>query len=427
MSSPHAPDALSDPYKIPTIFLYSRITTRHITMWDQLRSYCSFLQSDNSIYKYMPFSDTPVTRSRTRVTIITATCIVVTLAIAIFSLHPVQRAKQYGILHSSKGSTHDTIPSIVYYVQIKKEANSVLKFPFSSFLTMCAAVMYIKPTQIYIHTDFNASEIKAAGMEGDRWTKAVVNTFADIINWNPVHVPNFAGQNADKHISAIQHKSDFVRWENIAEIGGIYMDWDVVPLRPLTPLLNAGFAFVGGRHYGGAGEGGGINGTINNGVFMVKANSTMVHAVVREQHASFNGAWESNLQSMTKTAELLVPVPNEVLILDRTAFAPTHWFQESTDPLFKPNEGKPSPLPEVVNSRDPMELYENAVNNRRRRVEWEMDFSSTYMLHAFGMGSYQQLIVPKVIMSRTSKFGIATYDTVKRMVDLGYINGDEEE
>ena len=130
------------------------------------------------------------------------------------------------------------------------------------------------------------------------------------------------------------------------------MDWDVVPLRPLTPLLNAGFASVGARHYGGVGEGGGINGTINNGVFMAKPNSTIVRINMREQHARFNVALESNLQSMTKIAQRLVLVPNEGLILDRTAFASTHWLRESTDPLFIPNDSKPSPVPEVIDSTD---------------------------------------------------------------------------
>ncbi|KNG45404.1 glycoside hydrolase family 31 protein [Stemphylium lycopersici] len=291
----------------------------------------------------------------------------------------------------------------------------------------CDNVMYIEPTQIYMHTDFNESEIRDAGEQGDRWTKAVINTFANIITWNYVDVPNFAGQNQDQKISAIQHKSDFIRWEAIAKTGGIYMDWDVVPLRPLTPLLNAGFAFIGGRHYGGADERGGINGTINNGVFLTKPNSAMARIVVREQHAGFDGKWEANLQSMTKIAERLVPIPNEVLILDRTAFAPTHWFKESTDPLFKPNEGKPSPAPHLINSTDPMELYDNAVMNRRRRAQWEMDFSSTYMLHAFALHEYYEFVNPKTILSRTSNFGVATYDIVRHMVDQGYISGDEED
>jgi hypothetical protein len=286
--------------------------------------------------------------------------------------------------------------------------------------------MYIKPTKVYIHTDFSESEISNASTQGDRWTQAVITTFADLITWNPVQPPRFAGINENQRIDAIQHKSDFLRWEAIEKIGGVYIDWDVFCLRPLTPLLNAGFAFVGGRQYGGAGEQSGINGTINNGVFMTKPNSAMARIIVREQHAGSNGQWSSNLKSMTKVAERLVPIPGQVLILDRNAFAPTHWFPDSTDALFLPNEGKPSPVPHTSNATDPIELYENAIANRRRRAEWEIDFSATYMLHAFGTGNHLEYITPKIILSRTSNFGIATYDTVRHMMDLGYLNAEDE-
>jgi hypothetical protein len=367
----------------------------------------------------------PAARFRTRLTTLTATFVIVTLVILTLHPHSAEKARQYGILRSNEDVAHDPIPSIVHYVQLKQDANSTLSFPFSSFLTMCATVMYIQPTQIYMHTDFNDLEIRNASARGDRWTKAVINTFADIITWKHVSASRFAGPSQENHISATQHKSDFIRWEAIAETGGIYMDWDVFPLRPLTPLLNAGFAFIGGRHYGGFRETGAINGTINNGVFMTKPNSAMARIVVREQHAGFNGAWECNLQSMTKIAERLVPIPNQVLILDRTAFAPTHWGNESTNPLFIPNRGRPSPVPKLINSTDPTELYENAVLNRRKRAEWEMDFSSTYMLHAFHLRKYYEYVNPKTILSRTSNFGIATYDVVRHMVDVGYITGNE--
>ena len=395
-------------------------------MWNQLRTYYNALKPQKSVYQYMPLGYVPVTSSRTRLTIVSATCLIFLFAILTATLHPAEKARQYGIFQSTESPAHDPIPSIVHYVQLKKQADSVLHFRFYHFLTMCAAVMYIKPTQIYIHTDFNDSDINIASAQGDKWTKAVINTFADKLIWNHVHAPRFAGQNQNEQISAIQHKSDFIRWEGIEKRGGIYMDWDVIPLRPLTPILNAGFAYVGGRHYGGAGEGGGINGTINNGVLITIPNSTMARIVVREQHAAFNSAWESNLQSMTLIAERLLPIPYEVLILDRNAFAPTHWFKESTDPLFLPNDGDPSPVPEHINSTDPMELYENAVKNRRRRAEWEMSFSATYMLHAFAMGNYHKYVNAKLILSRTSNFGIATYDIVKHMVDMGYVSADDD-
>jgi hypothetical protein len=153
----------------------------------------------------------------------------------------------------------------------------------------------------------------------------------------------------------------------------------------------------------------------------------MAKIVKREQHAGFDGACEATLKSMTKTAEYLVSVPNQVLILDRHAFAPTHWFAESTDLLFNPPEGLPSPEPVQTNSTDPIEVYDMIVKNRRARREWEMDFSSSYMLHAFSTGSYRQHINPKTILSWTSNYGVATWPIVKALVAQGVIDGTEGE
>lgn len=392
-------------------------------MLNQIRNLSVFRQS----HGYMPLGPLPpLARSRTGIKIAIAICVIIILAITMSPLQPAQAVRSFRFLKSGPFSADDAIPSIVHYVYIKKDADSIMKFPFSSFLTIFSSVMYIKPTQIYIHTDFNETEIRNASARGDRWTRAVINTFPDILRWHEVYVPNFAGPNENQPINAIQHKSDFIRWDTIAKIGGIYMDWDVVPLRPLTPLLNAGFAFVGGRQYGGAGEDGSVNGTINNGAFLTKPNSTMARIVVREQHAGFNGAWASNLHSMTTIAEHLVAIPNEVLILDRNSFAPTHWFQDSTSKLFLPNPGRASPEPVHVDTTDAMEMYENVVLNRRRRAEWEMDFSSTYLLHGFAMGSYHPWINPKTILSRTSNFGVATYEAVKQMVQDGVVTGEED-
>ncbi|KAJ8109852.1 hypothetical protein OPT61_g7155 [Boeremia exigua] len=378
----------------------------------------------------MPLSPLPpLSRSRVNIRIAVAVIIILSLVLTMGRIELDERASIFGTLKSGPLFENDPIPSVVHYVYIKRDADSVITFPFASFLTLYASVMYIKPTQIYIHTDYNENEIEIASTKGDRWTRAVINTFPDILRWNHISVPNFAGPNENQRINAIQHKSDFIRWDTIARIGGVYLDWDVVPLKPLTPLQNAGFAFVAGRQYGGEHEDGSVNGTINNGAFLTKPNSTMARIIVREQHSGFNGAWASNLHSMTTIAEHLVTIPNEVLILDRNSFAPTHWFPDSalgTDALFKPNSGRPSPEPLFANTTDPMELYENIVLNRRRRSDWEMDFSSTYLLHAFSMARYYDYINPKTILSRTSNFGIATYDVVTKMRADGLISGEED-
>ena len=103
-------------------------------------------------------------------------------------------------------------------------------------------------------------------------------------------------------------------------------------------------------------------------------------------------------------------------------------FQDSaqgTDALFMPQPGLPSPEPVVANTTDAMELYESVVFNRRRRAEWENDFSATYLLHAFGTSHHLEFISPKVVLSRTSNFGVATYEAVKKMVADGLVSGEE--
>jgi hypothetical protein len=123
-----------------------------------------------------------------------------------------------------------------------------------------ALILYISPSKVYTHTDYNTSAIEHAVTNGCRWTRKLMNTWPDLLVRSPVQVPNYAGPNEQHRIHAVQHKSDFIRWDTIAEYGGVYIDFDVVilhpltpllDLHPLTPLLDSGFAFVAGRQYGG--------------------------------------------------------------------------------------------------------------------------------------------------------------------------------
>ena len=341
------------------------------------------------------------------------------------SFHPSKTGLKYG--NYDPTTRDDPIPKIVHFVYIRSDPGSQLKFSFSAFLSIFASILYINPSKVYIHSDYNSQDIQDAARNGNHWTRKLLSTWPGLITWNLVRVPNYAGPNDHQRIDAIQHKSDFIRWDVVGEFGGVYLDFDVITLKSLDPLLNAGYGFVGGRQYGGKDEDGRINGTINNGVFLTKPRSAMATIMKREQHAGFTGEWASNLQTMTRTAEYLVNVPNQVLILDRTAFAPTHWFPESKNALFEPNQGLSSPEPLGTSSMDPIGIYDSVVENRRSRREWEMDFSSSYTLHAFGTGQYEHRITPKLISSRTTNYGVATYEIVKAMVAQGLIKGNEDE
>ncbi|KAJ4301112.1 hypothetical protein N0V90_003202 [Kalmusia sp. IMI 367209] len=344
------------------------------------------------------------------------------VAFLLFVLHPLSAAQKYGLI-----PYYDAIPNIVHYVYIKKDDDSRIEFHFADFLSLYASIMYVGASKVYIHSDFNTTEISEASVHGNEWTRKVMNSFPDKVEWNAVRAPNYSGTNEKMPIKAIQHKSDFVRWEGITPIGGVYMDWDVVVLRPLKPLLTAGFAFVAGRQMGpNTGDDDGSKQKTNNGVFMTRPNSLMARIMQREQSSNFAGDFESNLRFMTSVAERLVSIPGEVLICDRNAFAPTHWGAGSKNGLFLHHEDLPSPEPVDTSSADPLDMYDNIVTNRRNRHEWEWDLSSSYTLHAFGQSKYNEWITPKKILARTSNYGVAVWPTVKKMVEDGLIMGTED-
>lgn len=110
------------------------------------------------------------------------------LLLITFLLRPLTAAQQYALHHSNQ-----PIPGIVHYVYIKAKPDSQIHFPFAYFLTVYASVMYIKPSKIYIHSDYTAAEIAEAGAKGSIWTRKLINTFPGIVKWNHVRVPEFAG------------------------------------------------------------------------------------------------------------------------------------------------------------------------------------------------------------------------------------------
>ena len=340
-------------------------------------------------------------------------------------LQPLSVAQRYDEQYNPIPYYH-AIPNIVHYVHIKATPTAKLDFRFAHFLSLYAAVIHVPASRIYIHTDYTEAEIAEAGRTGNMWTKKVINTFPDIVEWRAVQVPQYAGANENIKVGALQHKADFLRWSAIAPIGGVYLDWDVIVLRSLKPLLNAGFAVVAGRQmHNDPNDHDGSKGEMNNGVFMTRPNSLMASIMAREQSVHFAHDWSDNLRFMTRVAERLVAVPGEVLICDRNAFNPTTWVTEAKDQFFL-THNETSPEPKEVVGSDPKEAYDTALMNHRARAEWEWDFSSSYTVHAFGSNQYTEWITPKKVLARTSNYGVATWGIVKKMVEDGVVSGKED-
>ncbi len=136
-------------------------------------------------------------------------------------------------------------------------------------------------------------------------------------------------------ISKFEHKADFVRMDTLWEYGGIYLDTDAVPLRDISDLRNSGFAnIVSGaiaitmKH----------SGLINNAVMISTPGTALMDIYIQAAHQFFDGFWAlASVNLLTDMANRLVAVPNEVLILQPKAFAPTSWEFADQKRLVNPH------------------------------------------------------------------------------------------
>lgn len=317
--------------------------------------------------------------------------------------------------HSEASSRQSEIPNIIHYTQLKKSPDSVLKFSFESFLSLYSAVLFLSPTTIYIHTDHNASAIETAKSSGSKWTQKVLNTFPEIVKINEVVAPSVVND-INVHIEA---KSDFVRWEILYEYGGLYIDWDVLPLRDIRSLRKAGYRSVVGRQ---------VDGSVNPGCVMTSAGSVLAELMRREGPKIFDGSWERHSVSLcTAVCERIAGTPDEILILDRYAMAPTAWYPDTVDNLFKPHNGTDDSTNIQIEDQltDPMERWSTRVGDRG----WKQDFGMTYLLHAFKARGHEvpyfkEITVP-YILAQNSNFAFAAGPAVNHMLEHKIITEED--
>ncbi|KAK6069753.1 hypothetical protein SCUP234_10508 [Seiridium cupressi] len=308
------------------------------------------------------------------------------------------------------------IPNIVHYTMMMKDEYSDFKINFVSFLSVYSALRILKAPQIYIHTDFNETMITRARQSGSKWTRMLLNTFPEVI-LNPVpHITHANG----KEITNVEHRSDMVRFDQVYEKGGLYLDFDVYALRDASALREAGFNNVLGRQN---------DGQLNNGCFMSQPKSALGYLMKRDQWTTFDGGWLTHSVSLlTHISERLVRTPGEVLILDQLAMAPWGWGDDDHKRMYLPHKESVPQFPQVNDpAEDPIERWQNRV----RGTDWELDFSSTYFLHAFrprsgSLAGFNGVSV-KYILERNSNFGLATWHIIQLGLQEGvFLETDDE-
>jgi hypothetical protein len=156
---------------------------------------------------------------------------------------------------------------------------------------------------------------------------------------------------------------------------------------------------------------------------MSKKQSLLMRTWCGKMADAFNGAWTHHSNDLlTYLAPRLVPVPNEVLIMDQDAFTPggfsadEYWALYATHPLAEVSVTPKAKGPSVSMDR---------FDTPSAFPDWTIDYSATYILHAFSLkrapkktnvtGYYG--LTPGYIMARQSNLARALYPTVERMLD----------
>ncbi|KAH8647855.1 hypothetical protein BX600DRAFT_119205 [Xylariales sp. PMI_506] len=309
------------------------------------------------------------------------------------------------------------IPNIVHFVMMKRDEHSELNFSFASFLSVYSALQVLQPSRVYIHTDYNKTMIARARVSESRWTRLLLTRFPEVtVN----QVPSVTHANG-REIKHVEHRSDMVRFGQVYDKGGLYMDFDVYALRDARALREAGFSSIVGRQQGG---------TINNGCFMAQQGSALAFLMQRDQWSAFTGGWRAHsVNLLTSIAERLVRSPGEVLILDQLAMAPVGWEEKDIARMYAPHHGASVPhFPQVNDdAEDPIARWDDRV----RSEDWEMDFSATYFLHAFrrdhaDIPGFRGVSV-KYITERNSNFALATWNIVQMGIQEGIFSETDDE
>ncbi len=329
---------------------------------------------------------------------------------------------------NDSNTTHATeIPNIVHYVWLLRDPR-VFRLEFKVFVSVYSSHLYLKPDTIYIHTDSSPEVYKEAKQSGDAWTRRILGLPNVVYN----QVNPLSSTNKGIAIKHLEHKADFLRIEALQRFGGLYLDTDAVPLRDITPLRQSGFANILGQNAALKMK---HTGYINNGVMMSIPNSNFMDIWHQASHEFFDGRWETaSIALLTDLGNRLAAIPHEVLILQPNAFAPMSWELGDQKRLFTPHSDVRAAGGRLhIGNRDPKE--EDSCRDKIRwlqeeerpgKADWEVEFTSTYVLHAFDdhikkIWGWDHQINLEYVLARQSNYAREVYPAIRHAIAAGII------
>jgi hypothetical protein len=317
-----------------------------------------------------------------------------------------------------------TIPNIVHYVHLMKNVQGDMNLKFEDFLSVYSSLHYFDAETIFIHTDASPESLKRArdpNNEKSKWTRKIFDLPRVVVRYGTA--PKYADNGVK--IKNLPNRSDFLRAKVVYEQGGIYLDFDVFPLRDFKPFREAGFAnVVGLEKYE----------KVNSGCYMSIKGSELMRVWLKYEHIVYDGGWITHaVELLTNIVRRINRIPYEVLILQKDTWAPGSWELGDASELYSSHpSASPSDASEydfdqerALNSGDLESVFESDLHLE----SWQKDWSVTYAIHAF-KGEPEKIdnfdgYSVAYILSRRSNMARALYPAVTHAVEEGYLSIDD--
>jgi len=202
-------------------------------------------------------------------------------------------------------------PQLVHFIFGLSDDPLQRHFSYAHYLAVRAAHVHLQPATLLLH--------HAHLPTGEWWDAAV-----GMLTLRRVALPRSVFGRPLAHAA---HRADVLRLQLLIRHGGIYLDLDVIALRPfapLLPLLQHEASFLLGRE--GHPDHGGFHG-LCNAVLIARPNASFGHRWLR-QYATFGSSsvgdqWSG--LSVQFPVQLAAAHPREVVLLPHTAFFWPDW------------------------------------------------------------------------------------------------------
>lgn len=213
------------------------------------------------------------------------------------------------------------IPSIVHFVvgQIDRENGEnrygkTSPFSFMNYIIFLAARRHLRPEKLYAHYYQEPDSFW--------WNQTKNDPEIDVTLVKNRLVEKIFNNTVNHH----SHRSDVIRLEVIMKYGGIYLDIDVLTLRPFDPLLNLNDVVLAHQDDN--------KDLACTAVILAKKGATFIRRIY-DAYQSFNpNCWDCHAVSLP--GKLASIYPHEVTVLPTETFFRPSWNE--TNKLFELND-----------------------------------------------------------------------------------------